>query len=105
MNRHGDDIRSFALEDERPVTPAGLANFLDLLRHGQGAKLLRLKGIVALDDDPARPAIIHCVQHVMHPVTRLSRWPDANHATRMVCIVKGLDPSFVNRLWSSLHPD
>ena len=40
--------------------------FLDLLRSSQGAKLLRVKGLVALAEDPEHPVVIHGVQHVIH---------------------------------------
>ena len=64
---------------------------LDLLRQAHGPRLLRVKGVVALSDDPARPVVIHGVQHVFHPPHRLSAWPDADHRTRIVFIVKDLE--------------
>ena len=57
---------------------------------------------MALDDDPARPVLIQGVQHVFHPALRLPAWPDADHSTRMVFILRDMEPSFVETLWQTL---
>ncbi|MFY9627994.1 MAG: GTP-binding protein [Methylocystis sp.] len=101
VNRHDDHIRSFCLSSEAPLAPAAFDMFLDLLRQAHGPRLLRVKGIVALSDDPSRPVVIHGVQHVFHPPHRLDAWPDADHRTRIVFIVKDLDESFVTGLYSA----
>ena len=101
IDRHDTRIRSFSLRWPRPVPPEALALFLELLVSAHGARLLRFKGLVALADDPSRPAVAHAVQHVRHPVTRLDAWPDADRETRMVFIVQDLDPAFVAGLWSA----
>ena len=62
---------------------------------------MRFKGLVALADDPTRPAVAHAVQHVVHPLQRLDAWPDDDHGTRMVFIVQDLDEAFVAGLWSA----
>ena len=67
-----------------------------------GPKLLRLKGIVALADDPDRPVVVHGVQHVLHPPVRLDAWPDSDRRTRIVFILDGLPRSFVDGLWLAL---
>ena len=100
-NRHDARIRAWCLTHAAPVAPAAFDMFLELLRNAHGPKLLRVKGIVALSDDPARPVVVHGVQHVFHPPTRLDAWPDADHSTRMVFILRDLDPAFVERLWSA----
>ncbi len=101
VNRHDASIRSFCLRHPRPVSPHAVTLFTELLRSAHGARLLRLKGLVALADDPSRPVVIHGVQHVMHPATRLDRWPDDDRTTRMVFITDGLDPTFVEGLWAA----
>jgi G3E family GTPase len=63
---------------------------------------LRVKGIVALGDDPSRPIVIEGVQHVFHPPLRLEAWPDADHSTRMVFILHDMEPAFVETLWQTL---
>ena len=105
-NRHDSHIRAFCFSAETPLTPASFDIFIDLLRHTHGPRMLRVKGIVGLADDPSRPVAIHGVQHVFHPPHRLDAWPDAERRTRIVFIVKDLDESFVEGLYGALvnHP-
>jgi G3E family GTPase len=102
VNRHDDHIRAFCLTSDAPLAPASFDMFLDILRQAHGPRLLRVKGIVALSDDPERPAVIHGVQHVFHPPHRLGAWPDADRRTRVVFVVKDLDESFVSGLYAAL---
>jgi len=101
VNRHDARIRAFALSSDQPVSRGAFDMFLDLLRSAHGPKLLRVKGLVALADDPERPVVIHGVQHVFHVPAILPRWPDADRRSRLVFIVKDLDKSFVERLWNA----
>jgi G3E family GTPase len=105
-NRHDAHIRAFCFSSDAPLTPASFDIFIDLLRHTHGPRMLRVKGIVALADDPSRPVAIHGVQHVFHPPHRLDAWPDADTRTRIVFIVRDLDESFVQGLYGALvnHP-
>ncbi len=100
-NRHDASIRAFCLTRDAPLDPRAFEIFLDLLRHAHGPKLLRVKGIVALADDPDRPVVIHGVQHLFHPAVRLAGWPDADRRTRIVLIVDGLAQEFVERLFAA----
>jgi G3E family GTPase len=101
VNRHDARIRAFCMRAETPISPAAFDLFLELLRGAHGPSLLRVKGIVALADDPARPVVIHGVQHVFHPPVRLPAWPDADHATRVVFILRDMEPAFVEGLWKA----
>jgi G3E family GTPase len=98
-NRHDARIRAFCLRHPEPVAPMAVSLFMELLRSAHGPKLLRFKGLIALSDDPARPLVAHGVQHVMHEPQRLAAWPDGDHTTRMVFILRDLDPAFVEGLW------
>ncbi len=102
VNRHDDHIQAFCLTGETPFTPPSFDIFIDLLRHTHGPRLLRVKGIVALSDEPERPVVIHGVQHVFHPPHRLQAWPDADRRTRIVFIVKDLDRVFIEGLYAAL---
>jgi G3E family GTPase len=102
VNRHDDHIRAFCFANDAPLTPASFDVFIDLLRHTHGPRLLRVKGIVALADDPERPVVIHGVQHVFHPPHRLDKWPDDDKRTRIVFIVKDFDEGFVHGLYGAL---
>ncbi|RZK78240.1 MAG: GTP-binding protein, partial [Methylobacterium sp.] len=94
-------IRAFSLTSDVPVPRASFEMFLDLLRGSHGPKLLRLKGLVAIADDPDRPVVVHGVQHVVHAPVTLPAWPDDDRTSRLVLIVRDLDPDFVLRLWDA----
>jgi G3E family GTPase len=102
VNRHDGGIRAFCLTSDEPVRSAAFDMFLDLLRSAHGPKLLRVKGIVCLAEDPNRPVVVHGAQHVIHVPAVLPRWPDGDRRSRLVFIVKDLDRSFVERLWSAI---
>jgi len=100
-HRHDDRIRVFTLASEAAIPIATLESFLDLLRSIHGAKLLRLKGIVRLAEEPDQPLVLHAVQHVMHPPARLAAWPDQDRRSRLVCVTWDLDPAIVRRLFDA----
>ncbi|KQP42497.1 ATP-binding protein [Methylobacterium sp. Leaf104] len=101
VNRHDASIRAFSLTSDAPVPRAAFEMFLDLLRSAHGPNLLRLKGLVALADAPDRPLVVHGVQHVIHAPVHLDAWPDGDHRSRLVLILRDLDPAFVARLWDA----
>jgi G3E family GTPase len=101
-NRHGANIRSFSIVHDRPIDPMALEMFIDLLRSAHGEKLLRMKAIVAMSDNPDRPLILHGVQTVFHPPQRMAAWPDpTDRRTRMVLITKDLPEAFVRDLFDA----
>ena len=99
INRHDSKIRAFALRHAEPMPVSAFEMFLELLRTAHGAHLLRVKGIVALADNPARPLVIHGVQHMFHPPVRLEAWPDDDRTTRIVFILYDMEPGFIEALW------
>ncbi|GAB4071652.1 GTP-binding protein [Ancylobacter sonchi] len=100
-NRHDDRIRAFTVATEAAVPAAALDMFLELVRGMHGDKLLRLKGIVALAEDPARPVVLHGVQQVLHPPSQLPDWPDDDRRTRLVMIVRDVEPAVIRRLFDA----
>lgn len=101
LDRHDPSIRSFALTSDTPIRRAAFEMFLDLLRSSQAGAILRMKGLVAFADEPERPFVIHGVGHAVHAPSALPGWPDADHTSRLVLIVRDLDPEFVRRLWDA----
>jgi G3E family GTPase len=100
-NRHDARIRAFVLTAARPVRQATFDLFWTLLRSTHGPKLLRLKGLVCLEENPGQPLVVHAVQAVLHPPVFLDAWPDADQRSRLVLIVDDLDPAIVQRLWAA----
>ncbi len=101
VSRHDDHIRSFTFSDERAISAAGLDMFLGLLQSFHGANMLRMKGIVKVADDPARPVVLHGVQHIYHPPVRLAAWPDGDERTRLVFIVKDIEKRMIEDLFKA----
>ena len=92
MNGHDARIRAFALASDEPIRRGAFDLFLDLLRSAHGPKLLRVKGLICVAEDPDHPVVSHGVQHVFHPPVELERWPSEDRRTRMVFITRRIDP-------------
>jgi G3E family GTPase len=101
VNRHDARIRSFSLITDRLIPMATFDMFLDLLRSAHGPKLLRMKGIVGIAEDPDRPLVIHAVQHALHPPAQLPAWPGGDRRTRLVFITCDLPEEFVRGLFDA----
>ncbi len=101
VNRHDERIQAFCLTSDKPIRQGTLDMFLDLLRSSQGTKLLRVKGLVALAEDPEHPVVIHGVQHVIHVPAVLPRWPSEDRRSRLVFIVEDFDRETVEKLWNA----
>jgi G3E family GTPase len=97
-HKHDSSIRVFTVATETPIPTATLDLFLELLRSAHGPKLLRVKGIVQLADEPERPVVLHMVQHVLHPPARLAAWPSADRRSRLVFVTQHLEAETVRRL-------
>jgi G3E family GTPase len=101
VNRHDDRVRAFTLAGEDPVPAATFDLFLELLKSVHGPNLLRVKGIVNIAESPDRPVVIHGVQHVFHPTAQLDAWPDADRRTRLVFIVRDIEPRAIRELFDA----
>ncbi len=80
--------------------PRGAAEmFCELMTSAHGDHLLRLKGLVAIEGEPG-PLLVHAIHGVMHEPRQLLQWPGGMAGTRVVVILDGLDPAFVERLFA-----
>jgi G3E family GTPase len=100
-NRHDAHIRAFCLSTEAAIPASAFEMFLDLVRSMHGPKLLRMKGVVKIAETPRTPLVVHAVQHLMHPPARLPAWPDGDERTRMVFIVRDIDPRTISELFDA----
>ncbi|MBV9262549.1 MAG: GTP-binding protein [Pseudolabrys sp.] len=100
-NRHDDHIAAFAITTEGAIPAGTLEMFLELLRSLHGPNLLRVKGIVKLAEMPDHPVVVHGVQHIFHPVSRLEAWPDEDRRTRLVFITRDLDEKTVRDVFDA----
>jgi G3E family GTPase len=100
-HRHDARIKTFTLVHDRPVPFSTIEMFLDLLRSAHGDKLLRMKGVIELTEDPSRPLVVHGVQSLLHPPARLPAWPDDVRGTRLVLITLDMPEDYVRRMFSA----
>jgi G3E family GTPase len=98
VNRHDEHISSFCVSTPHAIGKMQLELFMELLQSYHGPNLLRMKGIVKMEDDPARPMVLHGVQHVMHPPERLAKWPDGDETTRLVFITRDIERAELENL-------
>jgi G3E family GTPase len=99
---HLDDIRSFAVRRDEPVTAGGLMAWLNLLAALKGGNLLRVKGLVNVE---GRPYAIHAVQSVIHEPLALEAWPSADRGTRIVFITRDLERARIEATLPALDLD
>ncbi len=104
-HHHGGDIETVSLVRETPLPAALLSLFLETLSENCGRDLLRLKGIVAIRENPEQPAVIHGVQHVLHPLTWLEAWPDEDRRSRLVFITQGVPGDWIELVLDMLADD
>jgi G3E family GTPase len=93
---HHDDIRAVALSLDEPVDWTMFGIWLTMLLHRHGSEVLRVKGILNIADTDM-PVAVHGVQHLVHPPTHMTAWPDTDRRSRLVFIVKGLAPTAIER--------
>ena len=89
---------------DEPVSPQVFQFFLDALKMGAGTDLLRAKGLFAVSDDPDRPVVVHGVQHLVHAIDRLDRWPSDDKRTRLVVIGRDLNVEAMRGILTSARP-
>ena len=84
---HFSGIRAHAFRPPPPVTWAGWAAWSRLAREEFGAGLIRVKGLLQIEETIA---FVQGVQGVFHPPQRFRDWPDADHGNRLVCISRDI---------------
>jgi G3E family GTPase len=88
-NRHSGGIEAFCMTFEQALDWQTVALWLDSLVANQGEKLLRVKGMLDIQDI-SEPVIVHAVQHLFHPPMRIKAWPSDKRQSRIVFITKDL---------------
>jgi G3E family GTPase len=101
---HGE-IKSITVTRDRALPALALTMLLQAVAEHCGSRLLRLKGLVAIEEMSGRPAVIHGVRHVVSPPVFLDRWPGVDQRTRMVFITKGVPRYFVARLLEAIEEE
>jgi G3E family GTPase len=65
--------------------------------------MLRVKGIIAIEEDPSRPAVVHGAQNLVHQLQWLPEWPSADHRTRLVFITRDVPADEINAIIDAIE--
>jgi G3E family GTPase len=98
---HTHGLQSFSLIFERPLSWPAYEQTMAVLAALRGPDLLRVKGIIAVEECRG-PVVVHAVQHVTHPPVELEDWPDADRRSRLVFVTRGLPREPVARLFAAV---
>ena len=97
---HDTRIASFVWTADQPVDAEDFGAALETLVELQGERILRLKGLVAVEGRDG-PMAVHGVQHTLYPPAWLDRWPDSDRRTRLVFIGRDLEEAPVAQILNS----
>jgi len=87
--QHVSGIRAFSFRPPSPVTWAGWSAWSRLVAAEFGARLIRVKGLLKMEDS-GEIVFVQGVQGVFHPPHRFRDWPDADRGNRLVCVARDL---------------
>jgi G3E family GTPase len=91
---HFSGIRAFSFRPPPPVTWAGWSAWCRLAAAEFGARLIRVKGLLRMEDN-GEIAFVQGVQGVFHAPQRFRSWedcgPSSDHSNRLVCIARDLE--------------
>lgn len=97
--RHDARVHSFVLRFSKPFVWGEFAEAIDVLLATCGDRILRIKGLIAVEGDAA-PRIVHCVQHMRYPEAAMPAWPDADHDSRLVFIVQNFAREYAEKAFA-----
>ena len=86
---HDSKIESCSIILDNPISNTTFDNWLDTLIGVKGSDILRIKGVVFLENIEA-PFVFHGVQHVFDPPVQLKNWPKKDRQSRIVVIARNL---------------
>jgi G3E family GTPase len=86
---HTDDVSSLSLKPDGPIDWLGFAVWLSMLLHARGQDVLRVKGLVELDDQTL--VSVNGVQHVVHTPEHLDRSAIPDPTPGIVFITRGIE--------------
>ena len=98
---HNDEISSFTVYMPKPLNWRDLKPVILKLCQTYGEQLLRLKGIIHAEDQPA-PLAIHAVHFTPYPPTLLEGWDEDEPISRVVLIGKGLDEDGIRKMLTQI---
>lgn len=99
---HSDGIESFVIAMTEPIEWPTFSRTMETLTALRGADLLRVKGLLNVKGCRG-PVVVQYVQHLAHPPVELDSWPNAERASRLVCITRGVPERLVRDLFAAVQ--
>ena len=96
VNNHNSAIKSFTITLPSPLNYDQLEPKLEWLCEHHGENLLRMKGILHVNDQPA-PLAIHAVHKTLYTPTLLNGWTENPAISRLVMIGGNLDEDAIRK--------
>lgn len=106
LSHHASDdrITTASVTLTRPIAPDLFDLWLDTLIALRGQDILRMKGIVHIQDLPT-PFVFHGVQHIFEPPQPLTNWPEGDQTSRIVIIARDIPQQDLQQSLAMLeHP-
>ncbi len=94
VNRHDDRIKALCVTIDDPIRAVSLEAWLDVLMMFQGENLLRIKGLINVEEIE-EPLVVHAVQHIFHPPVTLDEWPTDDRRSQIVFITRDIEESTI----------
>ena len=92
-SHHLPNTRSISLTFDKPLDWTAFGLWLSMLLQARGQDVLRVKGLIDVGD--AGPVVLNGVQHIIHPPEHLDSWPNDDHRSHVVFIMRSIDPADV----------
>ncbi len=96
LGHHAAAVTSFALVFDEALDWTAFGIWLTMLLNRHGQQILRVKGILNVIGSPT-PVCVNGVQHLVHPPFHLNEWPSADRRSRIVFILRGIEPAAIRR--------
>jgi G3E family GTPase len=97
---HHASIEAHAFYLSGPISWQDYASWLDGLRALPAADLLRVKGLVEIEQ-AGRPYLIQGVQHIFSTPNRLEAWPTDDRRNRLVTITRGVQKARLDAIFGA----
>lgn len=102
---HDVAVSTVSLQVDTPIHAVALTLFLQALAENCGPDLLRVKGIVAIQESLETPAVVHGVQHVFYPIEWLDKWPSDDRSSRFVLIGYRLEVDWLRLMLQTIEEE
>lgn len=89
-------VESWSTVLEQPLPWTRIRDWLDLVYSLNAASMLRMKGILWLEESE-RPLLVQAVGPVVTPARFLDFWPEGRRESRIVMITKGLNSGVISQ--------